>query len=217
MDCHFLLQGIFPTQGSNPGLPHCRQTLYRLSHQGSRWNKRSHCNKKPPLATTREKPIKEWRPSTPPQKINKVNYFLRNQWNQKWVRGQTKVYSTVPFGLYQWQTWKLVASQISLNQMSHTHACTYKGTQTYMHMYMCVHTHNLSLGQLALRTSTSHVPWGQHNFRRQVIDGQWRHRVIPPNQLCPNGMNSSLQCLFRPSEVKIENSQKEFSWWAVKY
>ena len=24
--CHFLLQGIFPTQGSNPSLPHCRQT-----------------------------------------------------------------------------------------------------------------------------------------------------------------------------------------------
>ena len=30
----FLLQGIFPTQGSNPGLPHCRQILYQLSHQG---------------------------------------------------------------------------------------------------------------------------------------------------------------------------------------
>ena len=30
-----LLQGIFPTQGSNPGLPHCRQMLYQLSHQGS--------------------------------------------------------------------------------------------------------------------------------------------------------------------------------------
>ena len=28
-------QEIFPTQGSNPGLPHCRQTLYHLSHQGS--------------------------------------------------------------------------------------------------------------------------------------------------------------------------------------
>ena len=25
--CHFLLQGIFPTQGLNPGLPHSRQTL----------------------------------------------------------------------------------------------------------------------------------------------------------------------------------------------
>ena len=32
--CHFLLQGIFPTQGSSPGLPHCRQTLYHLSHPG---------------------------------------------------------------------------------------------------------------------------------------------------------------------------------------
>ena len=31
----FLLQRIFPTQGSNPGNPHCRQTLYQLSHQGS--------------------------------------------------------------------------------------------------------------------------------------------------------------------------------------
>ena len=27
--CHFLLQRIFPAQGSNSGLPHCRQTLYR--------------------------------------------------------------------------------------------------------------------------------------------------------------------------------------------
>ena len=33
--CHALLQGIFPTQGLNPGLPHCRQVLYHLSHQGS--------------------------------------------------------------------------------------------------------------------------------------------------------------------------------------
>ena len=33
--CHFLLQGSFPTQGLNLGLPHCRQILYCLSHQGS--------------------------------------------------------------------------------------------------------------------------------------------------------------------------------------
>ena len=33
--CHCLLQEIFPTQGLNPGLVHCKQTLYRLSHQGS--------------------------------------------------------------------------------------------------------------------------------------------------------------------------------------
>ena len=30
-----LLQGIFPTQGSNPGLPHGRWTVYQLSHKGS--------------------------------------------------------------------------------------------------------------------------------------------------------------------------------------
>ena len=33
--CHAKLQGICPTQGSNPGLPLCRQILYCLSHQGS--------------------------------------------------------------------------------------------------------------------------------------------------------------------------------------
>ena len=32
--CHFLLQGIFPTQGLNLGLRHCRQVLYCLRHQG---------------------------------------------------------------------------------------------------------------------------------------------------------------------------------------
>ena len=32
-----LLQGIFPNQRSNPGLLHCRQILYHLTHQGSRF------------------------------------------------------------------------------------------------------------------------------------------------------------------------------------
>ena len=35
LGCHYLLQGIFPTQGSNLCLLHCRQILYHLSHQGS--------------------------------------------------------------------------------------------------------------------------------------------------------------------------------------
>ena len=35
MGCHFLLQEIFQTQGLNLSLLHFRQTLYRLSHQGS--------------------------------------------------------------------------------------------------------------------------------------------------------------------------------------
>ena len=35
MGCHVPLQRIFPTRGWNPGLPHCRQILYHLNHQGS--------------------------------------------------------------------------------------------------------------------------------------------------------------------------------------
>ena len=35
MGCHFLFQGIFPTQELNPGLLHCRQILYQLSYEGS--------------------------------------------------------------------------------------------------------------------------------------------------------------------------------------
>ena len=33
--CHALLQGIFPTQGSNPSFSHCRRILFHLSHQRS--------------------------------------------------------------------------------------------------------------------------------------------------------------------------------------
>ena len=41
VDCHTLLQRIFPIQGSNPGLLHCRQILYCLSYReipNSPWN-----------------------------------------------------------------------------------------------------------------------------------------------------------------------------------
>ena len=41
--CHAFCQVIFPTQGSNPGLPHCRWILYHLSHQGSCPYKRGRC------------------------------------------------------------------------------------------------------------------------------------------------------------------------------
>ena len=41
--CHAFLQEIFPTQGSNPGLQHCRWILYHLSHQGWCPYKRGRC------------------------------------------------------------------------------------------------------------------------------------------------------------------------------
>ena len=43
-----LLQGIFPTQGSNPSCLHCRQVLYQMSHRGSpripAWEAQEGCN-----------------------------------------------------------------------------------------------------------------------------------------------------------------------------
>ena len=44
MGCHFLLQRIFPTQGSNLDLLHCKQNLYLLSYEGSYTNNNSHEN-----------------------------------------------------------------------------------------------------------------------------------------------------------------------------
>ena len=49
-----LLQGIFLTQGSNPGLPHCNWILYQLSHQGS-----PHLNQEPPCLSLPDSPVWE--------------------------------------------------------------------------------------------------------------------------------------------------------------
>ena len=61
VDCHFLLQGIFPTQESNPDL-HGRRVLYLLSHQawespkregGQVWRKLRHPTSPTPVSSTR--------------------------------------------------------------------------------------------------------------------------------------------------------------------
>ena len=49
--CYALFQKIFPTQGSNPGLPHCRRIPSCLSHQG-RKPLRDYCVGKFPLEHT---------------------------------------------------------------------------------------------------------------------------------------------------------------------
>ena len=49
VDFHALFQGIFPTQRSNPGLLHCRQILYCLSHQGKLTKQWPHYSRQPVL------------------------------------------------------------------------------------------------------------------------------------------------------------------------
>ena len=51
--CHALLQGIFLTQGWNPGLPHCRQFLSRLSHYKTEIDICSKETKRWPIGTGR--------------------------------------------------------------------------------------------------------------------------------------------------------------------
>ena len=64
--CHALLQGIFPTQGSNPGLLHYRQILYHLSHQGS-----------PPLPTSSATSTNEKTAVSEKEKVQrKSQYFV---------------------------------------------------------------------------------------------------------------------------------------------
>ena len=61
--CHFLLQGIVPTRGLNLGLPHCRQTLYHLSHQGIQIKKNTLKKKKKNDSASRSQAL--WQTSPP--------------------------------------------------------------------------------------------------------------------------------------------------------
>ena len=67
--CHAVLQGIFLTQKSNPGLPHFRQTLYRLSHQGSLIHLLEHKWKKNPPPTSRQRAWARLRPDEGPYNV----------------------------------------------------------------------------------------------------------------------------------------------------
>ena len=54
VSCHALLQRIFPTQGSNPGLSHFKWILYRLSHQSFGWRDSSVRKKKRTFAVFKQ-------------------------------------------------------------------------------------------------------------------------------------------------------------------
>ena len=66
--CHALLQGIFPTQGSNPSLLHCKQILYCLNHhQGNPYLYLLSCNSIPSHLAHRQTASfsPSWGPCTP--------------------------------------------------------------------------------------------------------------------------------------------------------
>ena len=72
---HSLLQGIFPTQGSNAGLPHFWQILYHLSHQGSLQCKiKSFLKKKKTKTKTQVKQKLRVKPSPPALEAQSLNH-----------------------------------------------------------------------------------------------------------------------------------------------
>ena len=75
--CRFLLQGIFPTQGLNPGLPHCRQTLHPLSHKGSPTVDVPLPNKNPTASQISRIRPKEWLESSHPFFASALQYMSR--------------------------------------------------------------------------------------------------------------------------------------------
>ena len=80
----FLLQGVFPTQGSHPVLPHCRQILYQLSHWG-----RPHATVKT-LSWKKVKTNKQKNPSELRERNGKC-VKTGNNWSQKqgsWGKSQ---------------------------------------------------------------------------------------------------------------------------------
>ena len=86
VDSHSFLQGIFPTQGLNPGLPHCRQILYQLSHQGSPFSSKGEKLTAPPCQVSGYKKFPTGQPSTP--LINVHTRWVTQQTNAASPRSQ---------------------------------------------------------------------------------------------------------------------------------
>ena len=87
------LQGIFPNQGLNPSLPHCRQIPYQLSHQGSPPNNKQDKNTIQSAAriTTSFSPASEGKKTLPPTRG--TSHILHEAYTNHWTkltRAETK-------------------------------------------------------------------------------------------------------------------------------
>ena len=91
MSSHSLLQGIFPTQGSNPDFPHCRRILYHFSHHGSNIQRRpipsSELHSIRVGAPEMEIPVSSQlylRPLVERLELSNAHFKLRSYWREIW-------------------------------------------------------------------------------------------------------------------------------------
>ena len=110
MGCQFLLQGIFSTQGSNPGLPHCGQTLYPLH---TREALISHANKVMPKSSRQASAICKLRTSKCERWIEKrqrnqtLNFYIHwitEKMREFQKKKSTSASLTIPKPLTVWIT-----------------------------------------------------------------------------------------------------------------
>ena len=119
--CHSVLQGIFLTQGSNPGLLHCRQILYHLSHQALKASQTSSSQQTPAshkvypisailcwkmsLLSTRSLSLILWKLSTETHSLNSAIYnwgpktptqWETRGWHVHWARASLTMVPTLP-------------------------------------------------------------------------------------------------------------------------
>ena len=128
--CHFLLQGIFPTQGSNPGLPHCRhlQTV-RFPTQGSNPGL-PHCRH---LQTVRKTglPISSSKSHIPNLKVVKSFNWDSISSSAKW--GDTSIYAMGLLIVKLQILLKYTAQRLANNQNSHEeHTRQYFGLEGHV-------------------------------------------------------------------------------------
>ena len=125
--CHCLLQGIFPTQGSNPGPLHCRQTLYHLGHQGNPVSFQSEAFK-----NQFEEPVllSSSCLSSPTMEIAEANVDIN--WSERWPQPATPNSHTEDG----------FSGELTRPRPP-THACTHTHAHTHTH----THTHTLYMSK----------------------------------------------------------------------
>ena len=151
-----LLQGIFPTQGSNPGHLHCRRILYQMSHKGS------------PLCTphthththTHTYRLPRWRSGkefTKAREMGSIPGWGRSPGEEMATHSSILAWWATVHGLTKSQTW--------LSNWAHIHTYTHTYTHTHIHTYFKILIYIICSSVL---TFTFCVKYIFHNMKSNI-------------------------------------------------
>ena len=122
VSCHALFQGILPTQGLNPGLPHCRQILSGLSHQGSprilEWvvypfsRGSSWPGNRTGVSCITSESFTNWGPGKP---MTNLDSLLKSRDNTSLTEvhiGKAMVFPVFPVVMYRYESWTIQNAEL---------------------------------------------------------------------------------------------------------